>query len=84
MIDSGQLEPMPDEYEPIPGLKLQTVRGHSETMQTWRLDRGGQTMYGFADLIPNTPPRSAPVDNGLRPLPDRNAGVQERDIAESG
>ncbi len=52
MIGTGQLEPMPDEYEPIPGLKLQTIRGHSETMQTWRLDRGGKTMYGFADLIP--------------------------------
>ncbi len=52
MIETGQLEPMPDEYEPIPGLKLQTIRGHSETMQTWRLDRGGKTMYGFADLIP--------------------------------
>ena len=49
---TGQLEPMPDEYEPIPGLKLQTARGHSETMQTWRLDRGGQTLFGFADLIP--------------------------------
>lgn len=52
MIETGQLEPMPDNYEPIPGLKLQTIRGHSETMQTWRLDRGGNTLYGFADLIP--------------------------------
>lgn len=52
MIETGQLETMPDAYEPIPGLKLQTIRGHSETMQTWRLDRGGKTMYGFADLIP--------------------------------
>jgi len=52
MAETGQLEPMPDEYEPIPGLKVQTVRGHSETMQTWRLDRGGKTLYGFADLIP--------------------------------
>lgn len=52
MAETGQLEPMPDEYEPIPGLKLQTIRGHSETMQTWRLDRGGKTLYGFADLIP--------------------------------
>ncbi len=52
MIETGQLEPMPDDYEPIPGLMLQTNRGHSETMQTWRLDRGGKTMYGFADLIP--------------------------------
>jgi glyoxylase-like metal-dependent hydrolase (beta-lactamase superfamily II) len=52
MQETGQLEPMLDEYEPIPGLKLQAVRGHSETMQTWRLDRGGEIMYGFADLIP--------------------------------
>ncbi len=51
---SGQLELMPDEYEPVPGLKLQTVRGHSETMQTWRLDRGDRTLYGFADLIPTS------------------------------
>jgi glyoxylase-like metal-dependent hydrolase (beta-lactamase superfamily II) len=49
---SGQLEQMPDDYEVVPGLKVQTVRGHSETMQTWRLDRGGYTVYGFADLIP--------------------------------
>lgn len=50
--ETGQLDLMPDYYEVIPGLNLQTVRGHSETMQTWRLDRGGKTMYGFADLIP--------------------------------
>lgn len=52
MVETGQLEPRPDEYEVVPGLKMQTIRGHSETMQTWRLDRGGKTMYGFADLIP--------------------------------
>src|SRR5687768_2138543 len=50
--DSGQLELMPDDYEPVPGLKVQTVRGHSETMQTWSLNYDGKTMYGFADLIP--------------------------------
>lgn len=50
--ESGQLESMSDEYEVIPGLRMQTIRGHSETMQTWRLDSGGKTMYGFADLIP--------------------------------
>jgi glyoxylase-like metal-dependent hydrolase (beta-lactamase superfamily II) len=54
MQETGQLELMPDEYEVVPGLKLQTIRGHSETMQTWRLDRGGKTMYGFADLIPTS------------------------------
>ena len=52
LVESGQLELMPDEYEPIEGLKIEQVRGHSETMQTWRLDRGGKTVYGFADLIP--------------------------------
>lgn len=50
--ESGQLELMPDNYEAVPGLRLQTERGHSSTMQTWRLDCGGQTLYGFADLIP--------------------------------
>lgn len=50
--ESGQLELMPDEHEPVQGLKLQTERGHSDTMQTWRLDRGGKSIYGFADLIP--------------------------------
>ena len=43
---------MPDSYEVVPGLKMETHRGHSQTMQTWRLDRGGRTIFGFADLIP--------------------------------
>ena len=50
--ETGQLELMPDDYEVVRGLMMQTIRGHSETMQTWRLERGGKTMYGFADLIP--------------------------------
>lgn len=52
LIESGQLELKPDYYEVVEGLKMQTVRGHSQTMQTWRLDRGGETVYGFADLLP--------------------------------
>jgi glyoxylase-like metal-dependent hydrolase (beta-lactamase superfamily II) len=52
IVDSGQLEQKPDDYDVVPGLKLETVEGHSKTMQTWRLDRGGKTVYGFADLIP--------------------------------
>jgi len=54
LIDSGQLELKADFYEAVEGLTLQTVRGHSETMQTWKLQRGGETLYGFADLIPTT------------------------------
>ncbi len=52
VLESGQLELMPDEYEVVEGLTMQTIRGHSETMQTVCLKRGGKTLYGFADLIP--------------------------------
>ena len=51
-MESGQLELMPDEYEVVEGLTMQKIRGHSETMQTVCLKRGGKTLYGFADLIP--------------------------------
>lgn len=50
--EAGQLELKPDNYEVVPGLTMQTILGHSQTMQTWRLDRGSETLYGFADLIP--------------------------------
>ena len=52
LIESGQLELKPDSYDVVDGLRMETITGHSKTMQTWRLDRGCQTVYGFADLIP--------------------------------
>jgi glyoxylase-like metal-dependent hydrolase (beta-lactamase superfamily II) len=52
LAESGQLELQPDEYEVVPGLTMQVVPGHSRTMQTVRLERGGRTLYGFADLVP--------------------------------
>ncbi|MFN3417731.1 MAG: MBL fold metallo-hydrolase [Pyrinomonadaceae bacterium] len=52
MLQSGQIRMMEDTYQPIPGLFIQKVRGHSETMQTWRLETKEKTFYGFADLIP--------------------------------
>jgi len=52
MRETGQLELIPESYEVVDGLTVQQVRGHSETMQTWKLSRGGETVYGFADLIP--------------------------------
>ena len=52
LVKGGQIELMPYTYEPVPGLLIQQIRGHSETMQTWQLTRGGQTLYGFADLVP--------------------------------
>ncbi len=50
--ETGQLELKDDTYEVVPGFKMENVRGHSQTMQCVRLEQGGETLYGFADLIP--------------------------------
>jgi glyoxylase-like metal-dependent hydrolase (beta-lactamase superfamily II) len=52
LAESGQLELKGDDYEVVPGLRMETVAGHSRTMQCVRLGRGGRTLYGFADLVP--------------------------------
>src|ERR687893_2823659 len=52
LVESGQLELQPDSYEVVPGLTMETVAGHSRTMQCARLERGGRTLFGFADLVP--------------------------------
>jgi glyoxylase-like metal-dependent hydrolase (beta-lactamase superfamily II) len=52
LAESGQLELKDAEYEVLPGLTLETVPGHSRSMQCMRLERAGQTLYGFADLVP--------------------------------
>jgi glyoxylase-like metal-dependent hydrolase (beta-lactamase superfamily II) len=49
---SGQLELKDADYEVVPGLRMETVAGHSRTMQCVRLHRGGRTLFGFADLVP--------------------------------
>lgn len=49
---SGQLEFKEADYEVAPGLRMLTVPGHSRTMQCTRLERGGQTLFSFADLVP--------------------------------
>jgi glyoxylase-like metal-dependent hydrolase (beta-lactamase superfamily II) len=50
--ESGQLELKDDVYEIVPGLIMETVTGHSRTMQCVRLVRKGQTLYSFADIVP--------------------------------
>lgn len=50
--ESGQLELKDAEYEVVPGLCMETVAGHSRTMQCVRLERGEQTLFSFADLVP--------------------------------
>jgi len=49
---SGQLELKDASYEVVPGLTMETYAGHNRSMQCPRLERGGQTLFGFADLIP--------------------------------
>jgi glyoxylase-like metal-dependent hydrolase (beta-lactamase superfamily II) len=50
--ENGQLELKPASYEVVPGLTMETYPGHNRAMQCWRLEQGGQTMFGFADLVP--------------------------------
>jgi glyoxylase-like metal-dependent hydrolase (beta-lactamase superfamily II) len=52
LLESGQLELKDPVYEAVPGLSLETVAGHSRTMQCVRLERGGRTLFCFADLVP--------------------------------
>ena len=49
---SGQLELKDADYEVVPGLRMETHAGHNKTMQCWRLDGNGHTLFGFADLVP--------------------------------
>ena len=52
LVESGQLEARDADYEVVSGLKMETIAGHNRSMQCWRLQRNGSTMFGFADLIP--------------------------------
>lgn len=52
LAESGQLELKPAEYEVVPGLVMETVPGHSRTMQCARLVQGERTLYNFADIVP--------------------------------
>jgi len=49
---SGQLELKEANYEVVPGLRLENHPGHNRSMQCWRLEREGRTLFGFADLVP--------------------------------
>ena len=50
--ESGQLQLQAGDYELVPGLRMETRAGHNRSMQCVRLERGGQTLFGFADLVP--------------------------------
>jgi glyoxylase-like metal-dependent hydrolase (beta-lactamase superfamily II) len=50
--EDGRLELKPQTYEVVNGLTMETYPGHNRSMQCWRLQTGGQTLFGFADLVP--------------------------------
>ncbi|MFN2530451.1 MAG: MBL fold metallo-hydrolase [Pyrinomonadaceae bacterium] len=52
LLSSGQLQTIPSRYQVVPGLQLETYAGHNRSMQCWRLQRNGTTIFGFADLVP--------------------------------
>jgi glyoxylase-like metal-dependent hydrolase (beta-lactamase superfamily II) len=52
VMASGQLELKEADYEVVPGLRMETHAGHNRTMQCWRLQQSGRTIFGFADLVP--------------------------------
>jgi glyoxylase-like metal-dependent hydrolase (beta-lactamase superfamily II) len=52
LVESGQLELKPDNYAVVDGVFMDTVPGHSRTMQCVRIVRGDKTLFGFADLVP--------------------------------
>jgi glyoxylase-like metal-dependent hydrolase (beta-lactamase superfamily II) len=52
LAETGQLELKEAGYEVAEGLTMETVTGHNRTMQCMRLDRDGQVLYNFADLVP--------------------------------
>ncbi len=52
--NSGQLELKPSVYEVVKGITMTEMRGHNATMQTVKIESGGETLYSFSDLIPTT------------------------------
>jgi glyoxylase-like metal-dependent hydrolase (beta-lactamase superfamily II) len=49
--ETGQLELKDAEYEVVPGLSMETVAGHSQTMQCVRLKVDGETLYQAASIL---------------------------------
>src|SRR2546430_3331140 len=50
--ESGQLELKDDSYQVVPGVRMETHAGHNRSMQCVHIERGGETLFGFADLVP--------------------------------
>jgi glyoxylase-like metal-dependent hydrolase (beta-lactamase superfamily II) len=80
---SGQLEPKSAAYEVVPGLRMETVAGHNRSMQCWRLERDGTTMFGFADLVPMRAHLRLPWIMGYDLYPVETLAAKKRLIPEA-
>ena len=49
-----QLELKPPVYEVVSGITMTETRGHNGSMQTVKIESGGETLFSFSDLIPMT------------------------------
>jgi glyoxylase-like metal-dependent hydrolase (beta-lactamase superfamily II) len=81
--ESGQLEFQEADYEVVPGLRMQTIPGHSRTMQCARLERGGRTLFGFADLVPTRAHISAAWIMGYDLYPVETLEAKKRLLPEA-
>ncbi|HKS09591.1 MAG TPA: MBL fold metallo-hydrolase [Pyrinomonadaceae bacterium] len=83
LVASGQLEPREENYEVVPGLTLETVPGHNRSMQCWRLERDGRTMFGFADLVPTRAHLRLPWIMGYDLYPVETLSAKKRLLPEA-
>jgi glyoxylase-like metal-dependent hydrolase (beta-lactamase superfamily II) len=78
LVESGQLEGRDSDYEVVPGLNMETHPGHNRSMQCWRLERAGQTVFGFADLVPMRAHVSLPWIMGYDLYPVETLAAKKR------
>ena len=78
LIETGQLDAKPADYEVVPGLHMETHAGHNRSMQCWRLEHGGETIFGFADLVPTRAHVSFPWIMGYDLYPVETLDAKKR------
>jgi glyoxylase-like metal-dependent hydrolase (beta-lactamase superfamily II) len=83
LVDSGQLELKDANYEVVPGLTMETIAGHNRSMQCWRLERDGKTMFGFADLVPTRAHLRLPWIMGYDLYPVETLAAKKRLLPEA-
>lgn len=83
LLASGQLEPQEANYEVVPGLTMETIAGHNRSMQCWRLQRDGATMFGFADLVPMRAHLRLPWIMGYDLFPVETLAAKKRLLPEA-